>query len=396
MAIIFNQKHKTLTLHTKHTSYQMKIDDAGVLLHTYYGEKIDECDLSQLIYHLNRGFSGNPYEKGKTEKQYSLDVLPQEYSCFGTGDYRITSLKVKNSDGSQACDLRFRKFEISPGKYGLEGLPAVYANQEEAETLFIWMEDPYSHLEVILQYGLLSELDVITRAVKIINNGHTPVTLEKADSMNLDWQYENFDWLTFHGRHAMERKLQRSEIKHGIQAIGSVRGTSSHHYNPFSVLCEKNADETHGCCYGFSFLYSGEFLMEVEKDQINQIRILCGIHPDNFSWILNPGDNFQTPEVIMTCSAQGFGTMSRNFHKTIREHVCRGQWKNKRRPVLINSWEGTYFDFTGDKLINMATDAAKLGIELFVMDDGWFGKRDDDNSGLGDWFPNEKKLGLKW
>ena len=360
---------------------------------TYYGERIDESDLSQLIYYFDRGFSGNPYEKGKINRQYSLDVLPQEYSCFGTGDYRTTALKVKNNDGSQACDLRFKSFEIHPGKYNLEGLPAVYSSSKDADTLLVRLQDNNSHMEVVLQFGVLPELDIITRAVKIINHGDAPVTLEKAASMTVDWQYGEFDWLTFHGRHAMERNLQRLKVGHGIQAIGSVRGTSSHHYNPFSVLCDPNSDENHGNCYGFSFLYSGEFLMEIEKDQISQTRFICGIHPDNFSWVLEPGESFQTPEVMMTYSGKGFGQMSRNFHKTIRDHICRGEWKRKRRPVLINSWEGTYFNFTGDKLVEMAKDAGKLGIELFVMDDGWFGKRDDDNSGLGDWYPNEEKLG---
>lgn len=393
MAVCIDKENRIFTLHTQNTSYQMKVDEMDVLIHTYYGARIDNSDLSQLVVQCDRGFSGNPYEKGKESRSYSLDTLPQEYSCFGTGDYRISALRVKNPDGSQACTLRFKTFEVFQGKYSLDGLPAVYANAEEAETLSIWMEDPFSHLEVVLRYGVLPELDIITREVEIANRSGIPIVLEKVASMNLDFQYGDFDWLTFYGRHAMERNIQRKKLSHGVQAIGSVRGTSSHHYNPFSVLCEKNTDEDKGQCYGFSFLYSGEFLMETEKDQINQTRLICGIHPDDFSWTLEPDETFQTPEVMMTFSRSGFGQMSRNFHKTIREHVCRGEWKKKRRPVLINNWEGTYFNFTGDKLVSMAEDAEKLGIELFVMDDGWFGKRDDDNSGLGDWFPNENKLG---
>lgn len=393
MAVSIDRENRIFTLHTKNTSYQMKADEMDVLIHTYYGARIDDSDLSQLVIHCGRGFSGNLYENGKGDRNYTLDVLPQEYSCFGTGDYRITALRVKNPDGSQACTLRYKKYELSQGKYSLDGLPAVYADPGEAETLSIWMEDPFSHLEVILRYGVLPELDIITREAEIVNRGGSPVVLKKAASMNLDIQYGDFDWLTFHGRHTMERNIQRTVLEHGVQAVGSVRGTSSHHYNPFAVLCEKNTDEDRGGCYGFSFLYSGEFLLETEKDQISQTRLICGIHPDDFSWTLEPGEAFQTPEVMMTYSGSGFGQMSRNFHKVIREHICRGEWKKKRRPVLINNWEGTYFNFTGDKLVSMAKDAGKLGIELFVMDDGWFGKRDDDNSGLGDWFPNEKKLG---
>lgn len=393
MAIILNELNKTITLHTKHTSYQMKIDEIGVLLHTYYGKRIDDTDMSYLICTSDRGFSGNPYEKGKTDKSYSLDVLPQEYTCFGTGDYRTTALRVQNEDGSQAAELRYKDAKITQGKYMPEGLPAVYADLGEAETLIVRLQDCCTGIEVELQYGVLEELDVITRAAKIINSGEKPIVLQKAASMNLDWQFGKYDWLTFQGRHTMERNLERAEIHHGIQSIGSVRGTSSHHYNPFAILCDKETTETGGNCYAFSFLYSGEFLLEAEKDQTGQTRLIGGIHPDNFAWNLLPGECFQTPEMMMAFSSEGFGLLSCIMQKTIREHVCRGEWKDKRRPVLINNWEATYFDFTGEKLISIAQEAADLGIELFVLDDGWFGKRDDDNSGLGDWYPNEKKLG---
>ncbi len=393
MSIIWNKENSTITLQTKNTSYQMKADSQGVLLHTYYGSRIEDTDMSYLICSIDRGFSGNPYEMGKTRRQYSLDVLPQEYSCFGTGDYRASALRVRNADGSQASELRFTSADIRKGKYTLEGLPAVYADKTEAETLTVCLRDPYTGLEAELQYGVLEELDVITRAVRIINHGNAPVVIQKAASVCLDWQFGAFDWLTFQGRHAMERNLQRTAVGHGIQSVGSVRGTSSHQYNPFSILCEKTATETSGGCYGFSYLYSCEFLMEVEKDQAGQTRFLCGIHPDDFAWTLEPGESFQTPEVLMAYSGEGLGRLSRIMHQTIREHICRGEWQHKRRPVLINNWEATYFNFTGEKLISIAKEAASLGIELFVMDDGWFGKRDDDNTGLGDWYPNEQKLG---
>ncbi|MDE7185360.1 MAG: alpha-galactosidase, partial [Lachnospiraceae bacterium] len=278
-------------------------------------------------------------------------------------------------------------------KYGIPGLQEVYADENSADTLEVVLEDSTSMVEVHLLYGVLEEYDMITRAVKIINRGNDKIILQKAASMNLDWVTGQYEWITFYGRHVMERIVQRSELDHGIHAVGSVRGTSSHHYNPFAIVCERNTDEEKGCCYGFSFIYSGEFLMEAEKDQVNQTRLVCGIHPDNFAWTLRPGEEFNTPEVMMTYSTEGFGAISRNLHKTIRENICRGEWKGKRRPVLINNWEATYFSFTGQQLINIANNAKELGVELFVLDDGWFGKRDDDNSGLGDWFPNEKKLG---
>ncbi len=397
MAIIIDEKkdgnEKLFTLHTAHATYQMKADSLGTLLHLYYGKRTDDSDKFYILSYRNRGFSGNPYEVGKEIKNYSLDVLPQEYSCFGTGDYRISGLKVKNGDGSSATALRFREYRTEKGKYAIPGLPAVYAGEEEAQTLELILEDGASGLEVHLLYGVLEDIDIITRAVKIKNGGTEKVVLEKAASMNLDWISGDYDWITFYGRHVMERNVQRSALGHGVSAIGSVRGTSSHHYNPFSILCERCADEEKGACYGFSFLYSGEFLMETEKDQCNQTRLICGIHPDDFAWNLEPGEEFHTPEVMMTYSGEGFGGISRNLHKTIRNHVCRGEWSRKRRPVLINNWEATYFHFTGEKLEAIAKEAAALGVELFVLDDGWFGKRDDDNSGLGDWFPNEEKLG---
>ena len=393
MAIIIDDTCRVFTLQTKNSTYQMKADAQDVLLHTYYGEKTDNSDKSLLFYQADRGFSGNPYELGKIDRTYSLDSLSQEYSSFGTGDYRITSLRVQNGDGSQAAQLRYTGYCVQKGKYGIVGMPAVYADDEEAQTLVIRLEDSCSGMEVELYYGVLDELDVITRAVRITNQGTQDIVLKKAASMNLDWEYGDFQWISFYGRHGMEMNFQREGIHHGIQAIGSVRGSSSHQYNPFVILCEKGADETMGSCYGFTFVYSGEFLIEAEKDQIDRTRLICGIHPDNFSWTLHGGDTFWVPEVIMTHSGNGIGKVSRNLHKAIREHICRGEWKDRQRPVLINNWEATYFTFTGEKLIAIAKEAKKLGIELFVLDDGWYGKREDDSTGLGDWFPNEEKLG---
>ena len=393
MSIVADAEKRLFTLHTVNTTYQMKADSFGTLLHVYYGERSDDSDKSYTVCINDRGFSGNPYEMGKENRAYSLDVLPQEYSCYGTGDYRISALKVQNGDGSLAVALQYKGYQVNKGKYFIEGLPAVYAAEEEADTLEIILEDPASKVEVHLLYGVLYRNDIITRAVKIINGGTDRIVLQKAASMNLDWVNGEYEWVTFYGGHVKERRVQREELGHGIHAIGSVRGTSSHHYNPFSIVCEKNADEERGRCYGFSFLYSGEFLMEAEKDQVNQTRLICGIHPDNFAWNLQPGEEFDTPEVMMTYSAVGMGDISRNLHRTIRENICRGEWKEKRRPILINNWEATYFNFTGEQLAGIAKSAAELGIELFVLDDGWFGKRDNDDSGLGDWFPNEEKLG---
>ena len=389
MGIFYCEKDGTITLQTKNTTYQMKTDRQGTLLHTYYGQKTDRTDKSYWISYRDRGFSGNPYGM---DRAYSLDTLPQEYSCFGTGDYRISALKVKNTDGSAASALRYVSHEITEGKYSLPGLPAAYGTKEEAQTLIVTLRDCATNLKVELYYGVLEEIDLITRAIRITNDGKGSIVLQKAASLSIDWQSGAYDRLTFCGRHTMERNPERARITHGVQSVGSVRGTSSHQSNPFMMICDESATEKEGDCYGFSFVYSGEFLMETEKDQTEQTRLVCGIHPDNFEWTLKPGESFVTPEVLMAYG-KGFGAVSRTFHQAIREHICRGEWKHKRRPVLINNWEGTYFDFTGDRLVDIAREAAALGVELFVMDDGWFGRRDDDNSGLGDWYPNEEKLG---
>ena len=236
MGIFIDETGRIFTLETRNTTYQMKADEWGTLLHTYYGEKTDHSDMSYLITAMDRGFSGNPYETGCSDRTYSRDLLPQEYSCFGTGDYRISALAVENADGSRAAELTFEGVKIIPGKYALEGLPAAYAEEGGADTLLVTLRDKYTGLTVLLYYGVLYERDVITRCAKIINSTEKPVTLTKAASLCLDWQSGSFDWLTFYGRHAMERNLQRTEIAHGVSSIGSVRGASSHHYNPFVCI----------------------------------------------------------------------------------------------------------------------------------------------------------------
>ena len=393
MAILIDEKKGLFSLTTKSSLYQMKADEYGVLLHTYYGKKTPVVDYSYLIDRDDRGFSGNPYRLGET-RDYSLDVLPQEYACFGGGDFRPSALKVRHNGGGNSMDLRYAGYQLCEGKYAIPGLPAVYANkEEECETLIIKLKDEKEEISVSLYYGVFEEMDLITRAAVIKNTGEELFYLERAMSMELDISYGEHDWITFYGKHEMERQLSRTALHHGIQSVGSTRGASSHQYNPFVILADPDATEEHGECVGVSFLYSGDFLAEAEKDQFDQTRLVMGIHPGNFSWKLNPGESFYTPEAAIIYSDNGLGALSRKYHKTYRHNLCRGKYKTARRPVLINNWEGTYFDFTGEKLLKMAKEAADLGIELFVMDDGWFGKRDSDYSGLGDWSVNEKKLG---
>lgn len=388
-------KDKIFNLETENTLYQMKVDRFGVLNHLWYGEKTDYC-MDYLLDYPDAGFSGNIYE-AENERTYSLNTLPQEYSTSGVGDFRISAISVTHEDGSNALDLRVREYQIKKGKYEIPGLPAVYAKEDEAETLEITLKDTATEAEVILKYGVFEKEDVITRSVVVKNSGKTPIVINKVHSMCLDIPYGDWEWMHFYGRHTMERQAERVPVLHGISESSSSRGTSSHHQNPAVLLCEKDCTETNGHCIGAALMYSGGFQAQVEKDQLEQVRLVMGIHPDTFEWTLEAGEAFYTPEVILSCSTTGFAKLSQNFHHIIRNHVCRGTYQLSSRPVLINNWEATYFDFNEEKILNIARQASKLGIDMMVLDDGWFGKRDDDCSGLGDWFVNEKKLngGLK-
>lgn len=391
MGIIYCEKDRTFTLQTKNTTYQMQVDRYGFLLHLYYGKKTDGC-MDYLLTYYDRGFSGNPYDAGE-DRTYSMDTLPQEFPCYGNGDFRSTAFAVENADGSMSCDLRYKSHKIFDGKYNLQGLPAVYASEEEAQTLEILMEDPVTGVKVVLLYGVLPAQDIITRSVCVKNESSGKIYLNKIESASLDFLYGDYELLTFYGRHAMERNVQRVPVVHGTQKIGSVRGTSSHQYNPMMILAEKETTEDKGNCYAMSFVYSGCFQGEVLKDQLNQTRMMLGLQEEAFRYPVETGEMFQAPEVILSYSSEGMNRLSQNLHHCIRQHICRGKYKEEIRPILINSWEAAYFDFTGDTIYELAKAAKEVNIDMLVMDDGWFGKRDDDNSGLGDWFVNEKKLG---
>lgn len=410
MAILFQEDKRIFTLQTRQTTYQMKADKFGFPLHLYYGAKISG-DMDYLLTYYDRGFSGNPNDVGN-DRTYSMDVLPQEYPTLGIGDYRNSALIIRNQDESECCDLRYAGYEIRKGKYELPGLPAVYAEAEDGETLEIILEDPVSKVQVRLLYGVLEAEDIITRSVRIVNCGTGTVTIEKAASACLDFITGRYDLLSFYGRHAMERNLQRAEIVHGSHMIGSRRGTSSHQYNPAVIVAGKDTTEDSGDCYGMVFVYSGNFLCEAEKDQFDQTRVMMGLQSDLFHYPLEPGESFTVPETILCYSHKGFGDLSVKYHRCIRDHICCGVYRREKscaypalpredvccgnrreKPVLVNSWEAAYFHFNGETIVDLAKDAAELGIDMVVMDDGWFGKREDDNSGLGDWQVNEEKLG---
>ena len=391
MAIIMNQAEQVFTLQTKRTTYQMKAGDYGILLHLYYGARVEDCTMDYLLHRKDVGFSGNPYEAGE-DRTFSLDTLPQEFPSYGVGDYRNNCVGVCQADGTRAADFRYVSWEIREGAHKIPGLPCLFDEDETAETLVIFLEDAASSLKLELYYVVFADRDVIARSARITNGGKEAVRLEKMMSACLELPNGSWEAIHFHGRHAMERRPERLPLMHGTMEVGSRRGTSSHQHNPGVILCSPDATEEHGGCYGLSLIYSGNFSMEIEMDQMDSVRAVCGINPEFFEYRLEPGEAFDTPQLMMTYSGSGLGRMSANFHSIIRHNLCRGKYKFARRPVLINNWEATYFDFNEEKILSIARQASELGIEMLVLDDGWFGSRDSDNAGLGDWFVNTDKL----
>ncbi|MBQ3973938.1 MAG: alpha-galactosidase [Lachnospiraceae bacterium] len=391
MAIQYNEKKRIFSLHTAHTTYQMMADSHDYLLHLYYGKHaIGEMDY--LLSYMDRGFSPCPHDTAP-ERIYSLDVLPQELPTVGTGDYRAPALMIESSGGTIWTDLRYAGYTIRNGKYSLPGLPAVYASAEQAQTLEIVLWDQALGLTVTLLYGVLPELDIITRSMILKNTGSEQLYVRKAQSAVLDFVSGEFDLLTFTGRHTFERSMTRSHVSGNCQTIGSRRGMSSHQFNPLMILSDRTTNETEGRCWAMEFVYSGGFKGEVMKDQFGGCRMQLGLSDELFRYPLGPGESFVSPEVIMSYSHKGFSALSQSLHQCIRRHVCRGPWKDRVRPVLVNSWEAAYFHFNGETIYQLAKSAKELGIEMVVMDDGWFTNRSDDYSGLGDWTVDEEKLG---
>lgn len=391
MGIIVNGS--LFTLHTKNSTYQMKVDDKGVLLHTYYGKRTDETDYSYLISFADRGFSGN-IAAARGDRTYSLDYLPQEFPVCGSGDYRVSCLNADLGAGVNDCLLFFDSYRTYRGKYSLEGLPAMFAEDGDlAETLEILLKDYKDDLYVRLLYGVFEDHDMITRSVVIENRTGQDVKLSRVMSTCLEFSDKDLDMIHFYGKHAGERQAERLSLFHGITELRSTRGTSSHQHNPFVIVAKKDTNENMGECFGFSLVYSGGFHVQAETDQIDQVRLVMGMDDSDFLWTLYPGEKFTAPEVCMTYSGSGLGGLSRSIHDGFYRHLIRSPWKDKRRPVLVNNWEATYFNFDGKVLLDIAREASKMDLDMLVLDDGWFGKRDDDYSGLGDWFVNEKKLG---
>ncbi len=382
-------------LDAKNTSYVFGATDDGYLIHAYYGKKIEDEDLTYLLR-----LTENPWtlKTNARDKGTFMDAHAFEYPCHGTGDYREPCLMVMDDEGMTTTDLRYVSHKVYKGKPALEGMPATFANENEAETLEITCVDKHTGLEAVLVYTTFNDLDVITRSVRLKNNGTAPLNVKRVLSACVDFDNDGYDFITLNGSWARERVMERCRLHHGKQGVDSVKGESSHQNNPFVALVSHNADEDNGEAYGFNFVYSGNFFAQAEVTQHKYTRLVMGINHFDFNWLLEAGEEFVAPEVVMVYSSEGIGAMSRTFHDLYREHLIRGEYKDKRRPILINNWEATYFNFDTEKLIDIAKEASKLGIEMLVMDDGWFGHRDADNSSLGDWFVYEKKIkgGLKY
>lgn len=393
MSILVQSSPRPLfTLHTKTATYQMQVEPHGYLLHNYYGPRIEGQDLSYLVQPQDRGYAPNPPDAGG-DRHISPDTLPFEYSTCNLGDFREGCLAVRHPDGSTAADLRYKTHRLLPGKPALPGLPASFGAAQEVTTLEIDLVDTAGSVAVTLCYSVFEAYDVIARSARIRNTAAAPLTLDKALSLCVDDALPApRDVLTFYGRHMGEKQMERTPLRHGKIRVDSTRGASSPQQSPFVILCDAAATETSGCCTAYSFVYSGGFLAQVELEQTETARFVMGIQPEGFGWQLAPGESFQTPEVLCAFSPAGFDPLSNKLHRFQREHLMRGAWKDKRCPVLINNWEATYFDFDEPKLLKLAADAKALGVEMLVLDDGWFGKRNDDNSGLGDWFVNTAKL----
>ncbi|WP_339310641.1 alpha-galactosidase [Paenibacillus sp. FSL M7-0896] len=379
-------------LQSKDTSYIIQLVE-GYPAHVYWGARLrhDDSLAGALELRERASFSPTPV---LTRPSLSLDALPQEYPQYGTSDFRRPAYQVQLADGTRISELKYAGYTITPGKPALEGLPAVYAeNEAEAQTLELTLKDDYAGLTVRLLYTVFADHNAITRSVRFEHNGEAPLRLEQALSASVDFADSSYDTLHLSGAWARERHVQRRPLTPGAAlSLESRRGSSSHQTNPFIALLRHGADEDQGDVYGFSLVYSGSFAATAEVEQFGQTRVSIGINPFDFSWLLEPGQSFQTPEAVLVYSGEGLGGMSRTYHRLYRTRLCRGVHRDQARPILVNNWEATYFDFDADKIATIAKAAGPLGIELFVLDDGWFGRRDKDNSSLGDWFEDRRKL----
>lgn len=391
-----NETERVFHLSNAVFSYVLRVEEGNVLTNEYFGQAISAYRGGRKYPRVDRSFSPNFPEA--TDRLYSLDTILQEYPGYGTGDYRTPAQVIRHEDGSTVTDFRYKSYEIVTGKPRLDGMPSTYVEQdEEAETLIITLEDPKERLTARLAYTVYRDRPVLARSARIENEGAETHYLQKAASLSLDLPLQELEVITLNGMWGRERMMERESVKRGVKVFDSKRGSSSHQMNPFLALVSPETTEYAGEAVGFSLVYSGSHQMLLERDPYGQTRVQLGINEFGFEWRLDPGACFQTPEVNIVYSANGTMEMSQAFHALYRERLARGTFRDADRPILINNWEATYFDFDEAKIKSIVDESAALGIELFVLDDGWFGHRDDDYTSLGDWFEYEQKIpnGLK-
>lgn len=390
MAIIVDESRNIFHLKAGKTSYVIGIVH-GLPVHLYWGLRIREYAGSAQLGFYDRGFSPNPTMDDRT---FSHDTLPLEYSTAHGQDFRPPSLSVEHADGGETCRFLYRSYRIIEGKPLLEGLPAVYVeNVQEASTLELSLADDISSLELVLSYTAFARHNVICRHARLINHSDSVISLRSMLSCQVDFRQDDFEMVTLWGGHINEFNIQRTPVPHGTMEAGSRRGASSHQFSPFMALCQPHTNETQGEVYAMSFVYSGNFVTRTYRDQFGLIRMQMGINDSDFFWRLESQQQYTAPEVVMVFADEGLSGMSRTYHQIYRSRLARGYWRDRERPVLFNNWEATYFDFNGEILVDIAKKAAQLGVELFVLDDGWFGKRDNDFSGLATGNPIVKNSG---
>ena len=387
--ITFSEQSKTFYLETCNTSYVIRILEDGTVAHSYYGARIPREDLSYYNAFRPICFSASRQIGGQ---QVSPETVFEEFPTFGRGDYRSPAVTVQGKDGSNVNELRYVSHRILRGKPRMEGMPQMDVNTQDVQTLEIVLRDAVAGYEAVLYYTAFEKADLLARRTVIRSIAQAPIVIRSVCSASLDLETADYDMITLHGSWGRERYVERYPLHHGISAVDSCRGASSHQMNPFAALAGKDTNETSGCVYGLSLIYSGDFRISAEVDAFSTLRIQIGLNPATFSWTLEPGASFETPEALLTYSEQGLNGMSQNFHRGCRNHLGRCADPTVKHPILINSWEAMYFDFDDRKMIQFVKDCAGLGIDTVVMDDGWFGHRDNDLSSLGDWVLYDRKL----
>lgn len=387
MPILFDHQRQIFHLSNSQISYVIGIEKDKFITHRYFGRSLPFYTGSNELQRIDRGFATNP---DLSDRTFSLNALPLETSTQGTGDHRIGNYQIRRENGANVTSFSYKSYTISSGKPTLEGLPSLRG--EQAETLAILLVDDVQRLEMVLNYTLYKDYPVVTRSVRFLNRGKEKVFIENAGSMLLDLTRTDFDMLTLNGSHTNEATIGRQALHEGIQKIESSRGTSSPQHQPFLALMDSTTNEFQGVVYAFHLIYSGNFTAQVEVEQYGSSRVQLGIQPETFEWCLEPNASFQTPEAVISYSDAGLNGMSQTFHALYQKELIPVQWKDQERPILVNTWEANYFDFHEADLLQQAEVAKDTGIELFVLDDGWFGQRNDDTSSLGDWFENREKL----